>query len=397
MQRNVSWFAIGLGIAFVLILLALGVVCGVIYFLRPAQTATPAGPDALYTQAAQTFVAQLTQTAIILPPTLTGVPPSSTPLSTNTALVPTATPSNTAIPPTQTSPPPTLTPTPQPCLWAKFVEDVTVKDGTVFPPNAAFEKIWRLRNIGTCSWTRDYQLVFVSGERMSGPRSVAIDEVVDPGETVDVSVDLISPDSPGSFRGFWQLSTPSGQLFGIGSNAKDSFWVEINVLADDKYPLDFALSYCSARWRSDAGTLSCPGEVGDDDGFVILLDNPVIEDGRLENEPALWTNPENTNDGFISGEYPEIKVESDYRFQAVVGCLDDAKKCNVIFQVRYRIGDGDPVTLWETHEVYDDYFTKVDLDLSSLAGQKVKFILRVSANGSPSEDEAFWLAPRITD
>ena len=205
MQRNVSWFAIGLGIAFVLILLALGVVCGVIYFLRPAQTATPAGPDALYTQAAQTFVAQLTQTAIILPPTLTGVPPSSTPLSTNTALVPTATPSNTAIPPTQTSPPPTLTPTPQPCLWAKFVEDVTVKDGTVFPPNAAFEKIWRLRNIGTCSWTRDYQLVFVSGERMSGPRSVAIDEVVDPGETVDVSVDLISPDSPGSFRGFWQL------------------------------------------------------------------------------------------------------------------------------------------------------------------------------------------------
>jgi hypothetical protein len=397
MQRNVSWFAIGLGIAFVLILVALGVVCGVIYFLRPDQTATPAEPDALYTQAAQTFVAQLTQTATSLPQTATGVPASFTPSPTNTALAPTATPTNTFIPPTPTPLPPTFTPTPQPCLWAKFVEDVTVKDGTVFPPSAGFVKTWRLRNIGTCSWTRDYQLVFVSGERMSAPNSVAIDEIVDPGETVDVSVDLISPSKPGRYRGNYQLGTPSGQLFGIGEDAKGSFWVEINVLSDDKYPLDMALSYCTARWRSDAGTLPCPGEIGDDDGFVILVDNPVIEDNRLENEPALWTNPEYTNDGFISGEYPEITVESDYRFKAVVGCLDGAEKCDVDFQVRYRIGDNDPVTLWETREVYDDLFTKVDLDLGFLAGQKVKFILRVSANGSPSEDEAFWLAPRITD
>lgn len=397
MQRNVSWFAIGLGIAFVLILIALGVVCGVIYFLRPAQTATPAGPDALYTQAAQTFVAQLTQTATLLPTTGTGGQPSLTPLPTITVLAPTATPTNTVILPTQASPWPTQTPVPQPCLWAKFVDDVTVEDGTVFPPNAAFVKTWRLRNIGTCTWTRDYRLVFVSGDRMAAPSPVAIDEVVDPGETVDVSVDLISPDKPGHYRGFWQLSTPSGQQFGVGSSTKDSFWVDINVLSDDEYPLDFALGYCSARWRSDAGTLPCPGEVGDDEGFVILVDDPVIEDGRQENEPALWTNPEYTNDGFISGEYPEIEVKSGYRFKAVVGCLDGAEKCDVIFQVRYRIGDGDPVTLWETHEEYDDSFTKVDLDLGFLTGQKVRFILRISANGSPSEDEAFWLAPRITE
>lgn len=397
MQRNVSWFAIGLGIAFILILIALGVVCGVIYFLRPAQTATPASPDALYTQAAQTFVAQLTQTAIILPPTATGVPPSFTPPPTNTVPAPTALPTITFIPPTPTPLPPTRTPVPPPCLWAKFIEDVTVKDGTVFPPNAEFVKTWRLRNIGTCSWTRDYQLVFVNGERMGAPSSIAIDEVVDPGETVDVSVELISPEKPGRYRANFQLSTPSGQRFGIGEGANDSFWVEINVLSDDKYPLDFALSYCTARWRSDAGTLPCPGDVGDDDGFVILLDDPVIEDDRQENEPALWTNPQYTNDGFISGEYPQIKVQPGYRFNAVVGCLDGAEKCDVVFQVRYRIGDNDPVTLWETREKYDDLFTKVDLDLDFLAGQEVKFILRVSANGSPSEDEAFWLAPRITE
>jgi Ig-like domain from next to BRCA1 gene len=393
MQRNVSWFAIGLGIAFVLILIALGVVCGVIYFLRPAQTATPAESDALYTQAAQTFVAQLTQTATILPPTSTGLSPSFTPPPTYTAVVPT----NTYVPPTQTPLPPTATPSPQPCLWAKFMADVTVKDGTVFPPNTEFVKTWRLRNIGSCSWTPDYLVVFDHGDRMGGPHSVAIDEIVDPGETVDVSVDLLSPDTPGDYRGYWKLSTPSGQVFGIGSDTKGPFWVDINVLSSDENPLDFALSYCAAHWRSDAGTLPCPGDAGDDEGFVILVEDPVIEDNRHENEPALWTNPEHTNDGYISGEYPEIKIESGYHFKAVVGCLDGAEKCDVIFQVRYRIGDNDPVKLWETHEVYDDAFTKVDLDLSFLAGQKVKFILKVSANGSPSEDEAFWLAPHITD
>ena len=397
MQRNVSWFAIGLGIAFVLILIALGVVCGVIYFLRPAQTATPTGPDALYTQAAQTFVAQLTQTATILPPTSTGIPPSFTPPPTVTGIAPTATLTNTFVPPTQTQLPPTTTPPQQPCLWAKFEGDVTVKDGTDFPPNAEFIKTWRLRNIGSCSWTDDYQLVFDHGDRMGGPHSLPIDENVDPGETVDVSVNLISPDTPDSYRGYWRLSTPTGQVFGVGSDTKGSFWVDIDVISSGDHPLDFALSYCTARWRSDAGTLPCPGDDGDDEGFVILVEDPVIEDGRQENEPALWTNPEHTNDGYISGEYPEIKIESGYRFKAVVGCLDGAEKCDVIFQVRYRIGDDDPVVLWETHEDYDDEFTKVDLDLGFLAGQKVKIILRVSANGSPSEDEAFWLAPRITD
>ena len=37
--------------------------------------------------------------------------------------------------------------------WAQFVADVTVPDGARYDPNAAFTKTWRLRNIGTCTWT----------------------------------------------------------------------------------------------------------------------------------------------------------------------------------------------------------------------------------------------------
>jgi hypothetical protein len=38
----------------------------------------------------------------------------------------------------------------------------------------------------------------------------------------------------------------------------------------------------------------------------------------------------------------------------------------------------------------------VTIDLSSLSGEKVKFILSVLANGSAHEDFALWVNPRIT-
>jgi hypothetical protein len=275
------------------------------------------------------------------------------------------------------------------------VEDVTVKDGTVFPPNAMFTKIWRLKNVGMCTWTRDYMLVFDSGARMDGPQAVQIGVNVDPGETVDLSVDLVSPQPAGKYRGYWKLSTPGGHEFGLGAGADNPFWVEINVIESDKYVYDFSLNYCLAKWTSGVGQLPCPGDPDDKDGYVILYDNPVVEIGRLENEPALWTVPQRTNDGYLRGVYPEIKIKAGYRFKAVVGCLNESKKCDVIFQLNYKIGDGDTQKLWETREVYDGIITDIDLDLSELEGKTVKFILTVHANGSPDDDNAFWLLPRI--
>jgi hypothetical protein len=277
------------------------------------------------------------------------------------------------------------------------VEDVTVKDGTVFATNAVFEKTWRLKNIGTCTWTRDYRLVFSTGERMDGPQAIGMPENIDPGETVDLTVELIAPDEAGRYRGYWQLSTPSGAPFGIGSDAAGTFWVEIRVSEPDKYTYDFGATYCDARWRSEPGRLECPGEVGDDEGFVRLVDRPEIEKNRLENEAALVMSPQDTEDGWIRGEYPEIEIEEDYRFKATVGCMSDSQDCDVIFQLNYLIGDGEIQTLWETREVYDDAFTRVDVDLSPLEGEDVQLILTVLANGSPEDDYVFWLVPRIVE
>ena len=55
------------------------------------------------------------------------------------------------------------------CDWAQFITDATVPDGTSFAPGTAFRKTWRLRNIGTCTWTTGYSLVYDSGEKFSAP------------------------------------------------------------------------------------------------------------------------------------------------------------------------------------------------------------------------------------
>ncbi len=46
------------------------------------------------------------------------------------------------------------------CDWAQFVTDVTVPDGSIYPPGATFTKTWRLKNIGTCTWTPSYSMVY---------------------------------------------------------------------------------------------------------------------------------------------------------------------------------------------------------------------------------------------
>jgi hypothetical protein len=52
--------------------------------------------------------------------------------------------------------------------------------------------------------------------------------------------------------------------------------------------------------------------------------------------------------------------------------------------------------LWQVDERYDGDTTTVDLDLSALAGQEVKFTLTVLALGTASGDRAVWVQPRIT-
>ena len=123
--------------------------------------------------------------------------------------------------------PPSFTAVASTCVdYSEYVADMTVPDGTHFAPGTVFQKTWRVRNSGTCTWDASYRFGFFSGERMSGPRSTPLGSLdpgltgrplfptVQPGEDAEVSVMLIAPASAGTHRGQWKLFAPDGTAFG---------------------------------------------------------------------------------------------------------------------------------------------------------------------------------------
>ncbi|MGB7873705.1 MAG: NBR1-Ig-like domain-containing protein [Anaerolineales bacterium] len=281
------------------------------------------------------------------------------------------------------------------CDAAAFVKDVTVSDGTIISPGSTFIKTWRLQNAGTCTWTSSYALVFTSGDGMNAPSAIGFPGTVYPGETVDLSVTLKAPAKKGDYRNYWKLRNASGLLFGIGAQANTAFWVDIDVLGPEYVVYDFVSSACNATWESNSGTLLCPSPDGDDDGYVLKLSDPRMEDGTKENRPGLLTAPRHTKNGYIQGKYPAFKVQDGDRFLADINCQYNAKTCDVLFRLEYQVGNGSVKTLKEWREIYEGKYYPVDIDLSFLEGKNAKFYLSVSANGSKGKDEALWLAPRI--
>lgn len=126
-------------------------------------------------------------------------------------------------------PAPTATPEPACTDEAQFVRDVTVADGAIFEPGESFTKTWRLRNSGTCTWTEDYALVHSAGYSLLAADVTVLGSEVEPGELIDISVDMKAPSNEGTYEGYWKLRNDSGRFFGIGDNADLAIWVSIEV------------------------------------------------------------------------------------------------------------------------------------------------------------------------
>ncbi len=121
------------------------------------------------------------------------------------------------------------TPTPSCTNRAEFVKHLTISDGTALSAGQPFGKVWQVKNIGTCTWTTDYALVFYSGEAMSGPESAPIPTTVSPGDLVDLHIDLVTPLVGAASVGNWVLRDDKGNMFGVGPNADQSISVAINI------------------------------------------------------------------------------------------------------------------------------------------------------------------------
>ena len=83
--------------------------------------------------------------------------------------------------------------------------------------------------MGSCIWDASYRLVFVDGTSMSETKVFPWSGgTAGYGQSVDVSVDLITPEAAGNYQGNFMILAPDGTSFGLGVENK-SFWVRIVV------------------------------------------------------------------------------------------------------------------------------------------------------------------------
>lgn len=192
--------------------------------------------NAINTAIVGTTVAQIslqfTQTALAVPPT---------PIPTNTPpptfALPTA---DGSIPPTVSfeitptiagvaSPLPAFTQAVSPvpaatqalgdsCYNSVFEGDVTIPDGTVLKGGEDFQKVWKIRNTGTCTWDEGFTLVYIGGSTPNlDPVNFEFkksDDFVAGGEAINIGINLTAPCAVGKYEGHWRMRNDGGYYFG---------------------------------------------------------------------------------------------------------------------------------------------------------------------------------------
>lgn len=346
----------------------------------PSNATPTEDPNAVFTAAALTVQAQLTQAAPFRTPTLPA------PAATNTSVSFPTLPASTL--------PPAASPTAV-CDQAAFVKDVNIPDGSQIAPGGAFTKTWRLRNAGVCTWS-GYTLVFDSGDVMgsTSPQTIG---TVSPGQEVDLSVNFTAPATAGSYRSYWRIRNSSGVLIPVlGGTQGKTFFVDIKVAVVSS-GFDLHSRAPDANWVGSAGTITFGGPDTDTNGFAMYRNNQKLEDGSSPSK-VLEIYPQMVTDGVMTGLYPAYTVVSGEHFKAKIGflALSDGT-CgagNVKFQLNYK-ESGVLKPLGEWSDTCDGTLKDVDVDLSSIAGKSVQFALAVLANGVATQDSAIWVSPRV--
>lgn len=99
------------------------------------------------------------------------------------------------------------------CDSVAYVADVTVPDDTVMSPGQDFLKTWRVRNTGACPWGAGYVLAYAGYANQMSGQFVALTEVVQPGQEVEVSVQFTAPSVAGEYLSAWTMRNPQGVTF----------------------------------------------------------------------------------------------------------------------------------------------------------------------------------------
>ncbi len=195
--------------------------------------------------------------------------------------------------PGEPQPEPGATPPPISATYdAEFISDITCPDGTIVLPSSTLVKTWRIRNTGRTTWDSGYQLVFVGGNQMGAPGAVSIPTVA-PGQTVNLSVNLTTPNAPGTHRGDWRLRNPQGTYFG------DPLWVIVNIPDANGAPPP------PSGVAIDLDCTNCPATVAPGQSFWPTIRATVNDGQLLQSRGDMLRN----KDGNLYGAYQHVAVQ----------------------------------------------------------------------------------------
>jgi hypothetical protein len=167
-------------------------------------------PQAIYTSAAKTVGAELTQSGALTPSATftTTITETETTVPTSVTVAPTVnTPTLAATQPSIGTP--TIANVPD---KAEFVSQA-VADGTKFNPGNTIAMKWVIKNIGTTTWTTAYTAKFYAGDQMSAAPTFAFTQAIKPGDTIEVAVNFTAPNSLGKKSSIWVLQNANGINF----------------------------------------------------------------------------------------------------------------------------------------------------------------------------------------
>ena len=113
----------------------------------------------------------------------------------------------------------------------RFIQDgaSNIVQGQAFEEGESFTVQWPVKNVGTCIWDDGYALTFIGGDLTADAASYPIDDVVHPGETLNLVLELTAPSQTGPAISLWKLQNTDGQLFGMVSPPDAALRVAIDV------------------------------------------------------------------------------------------------------------------------------------------------------------------------
>ena len=245
------------------------------------------------TAAAQTVEARFTEEAEDMP----------TPKPTEAApeeIIP------TLAPPTQTETPVSGI-APEGCLVASLTNE-SIPDGTVLATGEYFTKHWYIQNNGDCTWNQEYKLLYWDGDLLGGYTEYNFPDIAQPGETIEIPIQLRAPGSAGIYTGYWKMQSRSGYIFGVGEyNVPISVNIDVRDAGDIEYGI-ISVEYYMTRDPENG----CPANVSRTIYAVVSVSGPMEiryqfyqreSDGEIVKQTKKWLRFEEAGTQTIKNEW----------------------------------------------------------------------------------------------